>query len=397
MLGKVLWSLLILVAALAPARADWILTPKSEQAVSGRPFEVTLVLTNDSREPLPYAFPERLRARLVVRDRALDADLVAVDGGATTATLEPGHFARRVYGVVLPPGIDGPVRLELLGELAAARLTLVVEAADAVGGPALADAKPRPPVPPLGERPLDTTPQPALQTFQPMYFIVGRREGDTTAKFQLSFKYRLFDERGSVADLWAPLGKLYFAYTQTSIWNLSEESKPFADTTYSPSAFYFEPAAWRSVDGRQNLALEGGLQHASNGQGGANSRSLNIVYVRPAWRTFLDDRHFVYVAPKLWYYLDKEDNPDIQKYYGYFDLNVRAGRVDGLQVSADYRKGTTTMGAVQVAVSYPLRQPFFADAGAYLYFQYFNGYGESLLDYNVKGPAQYRFGFAIVR
>jgi outer membrane phospholipase A len=71
--------------------------------------------------------------------------------------------------------------------------------------------------------------------------------------------------------------------------------------------------------------------------------------------------------------------------------------VDGLKLSAYYSKGTSTMGAVQLDLSYPIRQPFFADAGGYLYFQYFNGYGESLLDYNVKGPAQYRLGLAIVR
>ena len=32
----------------------------------------------------------------------------------------------------------------------------------------------------------------------------------------------------------------------------------------------------------------------------------------------------------------------------------------------------------------------------YFYAQYFNGYGESLLDYNVRRPSQLRIGFAIV-
>jgi len=32
----------------------------------------------------------------------------------------------------------------------------------------------------------------------------------------------------------------------------------------------------------------------------------------------------------------------------------------------------------------------------YFYVQYFAGYGESLLDYNVRGQAQLRIGFAIV-
>jgi phospholipase A1/A2 len=228
-------------------------------------------------------------------------------------------------------------------------------------------------------------------------FVVGRRTGQTTAKFQLSFRYRLFDERGPIGAVVPPLAKLYFGYTQTSLWNLTQESKPFTDTAYRPSFFYFEPAVWTSPTGRHNLSVAGGFEHESNGRGEPQSRSINILYLRPAWRTFLDDKHYVFVAPKMWIYLDRDENPDIQRYRGYFDLNLRVGRVDGLQLSTNYRKGTDTFGSVQVDLSYPIRQPFFADAGGYLPFQYFNGYGESFIDYNIRGPAQYRLGFAIVR
>ena len=44
-----------------------------------------------------------------------------------------------------------------------------------------------------------------------------------------------------------------------------------------------------------------------------------------------------------------------------------------------------------------IRQPFFANAGGFLHFQYFDGYGETLLDYNFRRNSQLRIGFSIVR
>jgi len=247
-----------------------------------------------------------------------------------------------------------------------------------------------------GPPPPDTERPPVLENFEPIYAIVGTRKDETTARVQVSFQYRPFREPDS-GDRFPPrLGKLHVGYTQTAVWSLSEESKPFKDTSYKPSVFYLEPAAWRSTDKLHNLALEGGYQHESNGKSGPSSRSIDIFYVRPAWQTSFDKRHFLIVAPKVWRYLDKDDNPDIQRYRGYFDLNLRAGRVNGLQVSTNYRKGTATAGAVQVDVSYPLG-PESGPPWAYLLVQYFGGYGETLLEYNAKGPAQLRIGLAVYR
>jgi len=242
-----------------------------------------------------------------------------------------------------------------------------------------------------------TTPQPALQTHEPMYFVVGRRNSDTTARFQLSFKYRLFDER-SWPSRYFPVDKLYVGYTQTSLWDLSGDSSPFRDTTYRPSLFYDEPNWWRSDDGSQDLGYAVGLEHESNGRSEPDSRSINTIFVQPTWRKFLtDSKWYVSVSPKLWAYLEKDDNPDIEEYRGYGDLNLRLGRVDGWLFAAKLRKGTTHMGSVELDASYPIRRPFFANAGGYIHFQYFNGYGESLLDYDIKGPSQFRVGVSIVR
>jgi phospholipase A1/A2 len=388
--------LAICLAVAAPAHAEWILKSNATRVEPGQPFELDLILLNDSSSAMDATLPDRLPVRVTAGTREFTAELrLAKPPSVPAEPLPPGAFRRTAYTLTLPPDVEGSVVIALTG-VQASPLTLIAARAAPIGGPEVAAAKP--PAPPASDpRQVDTQPVPALQTHEPMYLIFGRRHDETTAKFQLSFKYRILDERSFVADWLPPLAKLHFGYTQTSLWNLSQDSKPFEDTSYRPSFFYLEPAVWTSSDGRHNISFEGGFEHESNGQGGDQSRSINTLYIRPAWRFFLDDRHYFIVSPKIWHYLQDYETFQIERYRGYGELNLRVGRRDGLQLSTSYRKGTSTMGAVQVDLTYPIRRPFFANAGGYLMFQYFNGYGETLLNYDVKGPAQFRFGFAIVR
>ncbi len=103
------------------------------------------------------------------------------------------------------------------------------------------------------------------------------------------------------------------------------------------------------------------------------------------------------VSPKVYAYLERDDNPDIGRYRGHVDLNLRFGKRDGWLFSTILRKGSGPGESVQLDASYPIRRPFFANAGGYVHFQYFNGYGETLLDYNVRRRPQFRIGFSIVR
>ena len=62
--------------------------------------------------------------------------------------------------------------------------------------------------------------------------------------------------------------------------------------------------------------LRAGYEHESNGKDGVNSRSINTLFVQPVWRAgFSDGRTFIF-APKVYGYLEKSDNPDIQNYRG---------------------------------------------------------------------------------
>lgn len=65
-----------------------------------------------------------------------------------------------------------------------------------------------------------------------MYFVIGSR---ATARFQLSFKYRLFDPDSWPVEKFAPLSGPHFGYTQTSLRDLGANSAPFHDTSYRPA------------------------------------------------------------------------------------------------------------------------------------------------------------------
>ena len=70
--------------------------------------------------------------------------------------------------------------------------------------------------------------------YEPFYFIAG--PDYPTARFQISFKYRLFSDTGPLAKRFPPSRASHIAYTQTSLWDLDSTSKPFVDTSYKPEA-----------------------------------------------------------------------------------------------------------------------------------------------------------------
>src|SRR5204862_219711 len=76
-----------------------------------------------------------------------------------------------------------------------------------------------------------------LSEEEPVYFVIGPR-GGWNARFQISFKYRLFDQSAGFGAQQPWLQGFYFGYTQSSLWDLSSESKPFRDTSYRPSFFW---------------------------------------------------------------------------------------------------------------------------------------------------------------
>ncbi|HSA88940.1 MAG TPA: phospholipase A [Burkholderiales bacterium] len=352
---------LLLILLRAAQAADWVIAAPTPRADAGERFEILVIA------PPGEAPPDGLRVRILADDAEVDVELKAV---------APADGERRTYAATLPASVAGPVTLRL-AERPSNALVLVAVRRDALQ---------------TLTRPSAGGTEAPLSENEPMYFIAGSR-GPTTARFQISFKYRLFDATSGFGQGQPWLTGLYFGYSQNSLWDLSSESEPFRDTSYRPSIFWkWERAVERAIFDGARL----GLEHESNGDEGERSRSINVAFVRPEWRWRLGDGASFQFTPKLYAYLDKEENPDIDEYRGYADWRVRYDSGNLWIATAVARVGTSGKGSVQLDLARRTRDIRFGGVSGYLYAQYFNGYGEDILGYNERRRAQFRVGFAIV-
>jgi|GEM_PF-131663 phospholipase A1 len=208
----------------------------------------------------------------------------------------------------------------------------------------------------------------------------GREVDNIEVKFQVSFKTPIWEE------VFGENSALFFAYTGQSYWQAynSDVSSPFRETNHEPEVFASWATDWK-VGGWQIPIFSTGVSHQSNGQSGLKSRSWNRLYARIA---FEKDRWVVLFNP--WWRIpeerkddplqpDGDDNPDIDDYMGYFEL-YSAYKWDeqnfGIMIRNNLR--SDNKGSVQLDWTFPLDD----DGKLRGYVQYFNGYGESLIDYN---------------
>jgi outer membrane phospholipase A len=260
--------------------------------------------------------------------------------------------------------------------------------------------------------------------YEPIYFVVGARER-INARFQFSFKYRVLEPQPEPE----VIRDLYFAYTQTSIWDLESTSKPFYDSSYKPTVFFqrekFADEGWWS-----HVGVQAGAQHESNGKGAGaatvalsngliappnpakhplDSRSLNTLYVAPRLRWASPETGwFVEASARAIAYFQMDENPDLPSYRGHVEVMVRGGHDRGFQLAMHLRGSPRRgRGSAEFNASWPVTQmpllkwlvpvDVLRSLGGYGQIQYFNGYGESLLDYDVRRKDQLRIGLEIVR
>ena len=202
--------------------------------------------------------------------------------------------------------------------------------------------------------------------------VEGVSLDDIEAKFQLSFKTKALENiLGDNGDLW-------LGYTQSSRWQVfnHEASRPFRETNYEPEAMLVFRTGYSIGDWRGRM-WGIGINHESNGRGDPYSRSWNRVVgmvgfdrgdwaltVRPWWRISEDG---------------EDDNPGIEDYIGRGDMtlvHVRGGHEFSLMARHSLRTGEDSRGALRFTWAFPLGDNLRG------HLQVFDGYGESLIDYD---------------
>ncbi len=367
-------AVLLWLAAVGAAHAlELALASTAAKVTAGETFTVELIATNSDGVDASYSVPPRLDLVIATTDGERTVSLQRVEAGLNAREIAPGGFLRVLYRGVMPPDLTGD---------------LTFRAANVDANPLAVSAVSREPV--AAELARFAS---AVSPYEPMYFSVGSR-ANTSAKFQVSLKFRIFNPETRTPFL----EKLYLAYSQTSIWDLDSASKPFRDSSYRPSVFFLDDRVSQWPFARSRLGFQAGLEHESNGKDADASRSINIAFARPALTFLLGGDYTLTLAPKIYHYLDKDENPDIDDYRGHVDFLIRVGQEDGWLFDATVRRGSRSdSGSVQVDASYPLRRPTFGNLSGYLHLQYFNGYGESLVDYDRKLRSQFRVGLMVTR
>ncbi len=228
------------------------------------------------------------------------------------------------------------------------------------------------------------------------------------AKFQLSFKAKvwedlfqnqlqgLYDKAKFIKgiDIWA-------AYTQVSFWQLynSAFSAPFRDINYEPEMIINFRSQY-TIPGLMGTKLQFfnlGFNHQSNGRSRPLSRSWNRI----VGNVGLERGNFN-LQLKTWYRIPEEesenDNSDLLRFMGYGELwatyfwekqrfavmlrnNLRQDNLGAVQL--DWSIPPITLGKLLLGslLSDATLNKYFTDKFS-LYVQYFNGYGEGLMDYN---------------
>ena len=380
----------------AGARAQEVASafiPSEATVTTGEKNSLWLYAMNNSSHEVRTNFAPQLDARFLRPSGATETVLELNSTDAVEAVIPPGGFLKREYFLSVPAILQGQVALDISNYN---RVALNIVA------PAFTTQATQ--LPPAAQQPLLLPPRTnqlsrialvnffgsRLSPYEPIYFILGTYPA---AEFQFSMKFQFFDFTNRLH----LLTNSYFAYTQTSYWDLLSSDPSFFDTSYKPSLFEYFPGIVSTRNKTFQLDLQGGAEHESNGRGGSGERSIYTAYLQPTF-IFGKPGHLQFaLQPRAWtYFLVGHNNPDIATYRGYADLRAfltlkkAPNSWENFQVETRLRLGD---GGSHAGYQINLRYKF-PHFGPALQVQYFEGYGQTLRQYNQSAHGL-RAGFCL--
>lgn len=229
--------------------------------------------------------------------------------------------------------------------------------------------------------------QPSFGIYKDNYIVVGTElfkkptKYNSDAKFQVSIRHRLTNSTLPFKTY------LFLTYTQKAFWDVFKDSFPFHDLNFNPSVGLGK-ALVRNNRFLGTISLQ--FEHESNGKDGEDSRSWNKVTFGASLA--FNDRWTL--QSKAWIpIVDGQNNKDIVKYAGWGFL--------GMEYSSPKKKYTascvvTKRGGVNLNANIVLNfaARLFSDDNQYIFLEYYNGYGECMIDYN-QYRQRLRLGFVI--
>lgn len=216
---------------------------------------------------------------------------------------------------------------------------------------------------------------PYFGLYKDNYFTVGTTPfhkptaTNSDVKFQISLAIRLTD----TVLPWNSF--LFLMYTQKTFWNVFENSLPMHDLNFNPGIGWSKPFFNKNrYVGKLTLLLE----HESNGRDGEDSRSWNRISFYGS--TIIDE--WLMAHAKFWIpIIDGENNKDILKYCGIYQSGVvitTPNKKFNFGLTLVKREGWNFNFNTIFEASWKVHEK----SNLNLFLQYYNGYGESLLDYN---------------
>ncbi|NOH82747.1 phospholipase [Vibrio sp. 03-59-1] len=209
---------------------------------------------------------------------------------------------------------------------------------------------------------------------QEVYDEAYDNKADKMSKAEIKYQFSL-----AIPLVQMKYGTLMASYTQLSLWQLgnTDASSPFRETNYKPQMFMMHQGKYGIFNN-----IEYGYRHQSNGKEALTSRSWDMGYIAiERVNTKLD------FGLQGWYATNLKDNKDIEDFIPPYEVWMKYhGKAGYFKLKTAYNF-STDKGHVEVGYTYPLSK--FAG----LYFQVWEGYGESMIDYNHR---QTRVGLGLI-